>query len=127
MTARRDRCIVETLPAGHRVHAVAPRLALSSALPVARCAHDLPPPAMPRAPSVLRRRKSLTSNVGQNYPYTSESEAQRVAVIGRLLAERADLGPKISAETTPFAESAADPADEGDDVDERWWVWKCPT
>ena len=58
----------------------------------------------------------MTSNVGQNYPYTSETEPDRAAVIGRLAAERADLGPKLAAETTPL---------DGDD--DRWWVWKCPT
>jgi hypothetical protein len=57
----------------------------------------------------------LTSNVSQNYPYSSESEAARAATIARLLAERADLGPKLSTETTPV------------DQNDRWWVWKCPT
>ena len=57
----------------------------------------------------------MTSNVGQNYPYMSETEADRAAAIDRLLRARADLGPKLSAETTPL------------DSNERWWVWKCPT
>ena len=57
----------------------------------------------------------MTSNVGQNYPYTSETEADRAAVIGRLVDAKADLGSKIRAETTPL------------DANERWWVWKCPT
>lgn len=58
----------------------------------------------------------MTSNVGQNYPYTSETEVDRAAVIARLVATRADLGPKLQTETTPL------PADE-----DRSWVWKCPT
>jgi hypothetical protein len=58
----------------------------------------------------------LTSNVGQNYPYTSETEADRAAVIARLVAAKADLGPKIEAETTPLGPE-----------DDRHWVWKCPT
>ena len=58
----------------------------------------------------------MTSNVGQNYPYSSETEPERHAVLARLLASRADLGPKLSAETTPL-----------DSADERHWVWKCPT
>ncbi len=58
----------------------------------------------------------MTSNVGQNYPYTSETEADRAAVIARLVAARADLGPKLRTETTPL------PSDE-----DRSWVWKCPT
>lgn len=57
----------------------------------------------------------MTSNVGQNYPYTSETEADRATAIARLAAARPELGPKIEAETTPL------------DGDERHWVWKCPT
>jgi hypothetical protein len=58
----------------------------------------------------------LSSNVGQNYPYTSETETDREAVIARLTVARAELGPKIASETTPL-----------DPEDERHWVWKCPT
>ena len=57
----------------------------------------------------------MTSNVSQSYPYSSESETSRAATIDRLLSERADLGPKLSAETSPL------------DAGDRWWVWKCPT
>jgi hypothetical protein len=57
----------------------------------------------------------VTSNVGQNYPYTSESEGDRAATIARLLVEREGLGDKVQAETTPLDDKA------------RWWVWKCPT
>lgn len=57
----------------------------------------------------------MTSNVGQSYPYSSESEADRATRIASLVAARADLADKLAAETTPL--------DDGD----RWWVWKCPT
>jgi len=57
----------------------------------------------------------VSSNVGQNYPYTSEPESDRAAAIERLTGERDDLADKISSETTPL------------DQNERWWVWKCPT
>jgi hypothetical protein len=57
----------------------------------------------------------VTSNVAQNYPYTSESEAERAAAIERLVEAREGLADKIRAETTPL------------DGNERWWVWKCPT
>jgi hypothetical protein len=57
----------------------------------------------------------VTSNVGQNYPYTSETEAERAAAVGRLVAERDGLAPRLAAESTPL------------DEHERWWVWKCPT
>jgi hypothetical protein len=57
----------------------------------------------------------VTSNVGQNYPYTSESEAQRATALATLVAARDELAARLSAETTPL------------DENERWWVWKCPT
>ena len=57
----------------------------------------------------------MTSNVGQNYPYSSETEAQRAASIAELVAAREGLADKLSAETTPV------------DDRERWWTYKCPT
>jgi hypothetical protein len=57
----------------------------------------------------------VTSNVAQNYPYTSETEAERASRIGALVADREGLAATLSAETTPL------------DGNERWWVWKCPT
>ena len=57
----------------------------------------------------------MTSNVGQSYPYSSESEATRAAAVEALVQRNEALGPKLEAETTPLDENA------------RWWVWKCPT
>ena len=57
----------------------------------------------------------MTSNVSQNYPYSSEPEADRAAVIARLLAEREPLAATLAAESSPV------------DAQDRWWVWKCPT
>lgn len=57
----------------------------------------------------------MTSNVGQNYPYSSESDGDRAARIGALIEARAGLGDKLAAETTPL------------DAQDRWWTWKCPT
>jgi hypothetical protein len=57
----------------------------------------------------------VSSNVGQNYPYTSETEADRAATIARLVSEREGLADTLSAESRPL------------DSNERWWVWKCPT
>jgi hypothetical protein len=57
----------------------------------------------------------VTSNVGQSYPYTSESEGERAARIAALVSAREDLAGKLAAETTPL------------DANDRWWVWKCPT
>ena len=57
----------------------------------------------------------MTSNVSQNYPYSSESEADRAAAIERLLADREGLAATLTAEASPV------------DAQDRWWVWKCPT
>lgn len=57
----------------------------------------------------------MTSNVGQNYPYTSESEAERAGKIAALLEAKEDLAAKLAAEASPLDDNA------------RWWVWKCPT
>lgn len=57
----------------------------------------------------------MTSNVGQNYPYSSESEAERVARVAAAVEAQAGLGDKVAAETTPL------------DARDRWWTWKCPT
>ena len=57
----------------------------------------------------------MTSNVGQNYPYTSESEAEREAAMAALAAKRQGLADTLRAETTPL------------DAHDRWWVYKCPT
>jgi hypothetical protein len=89
-----------------------------SAPPVAGSAHTKPPPVSVRHLRTGRsrgRRRLVSSNVGQNYPYTSETEAERAAVIARLVAEREGLAATLAAESTPL------------DPQERWWVWKCPT
>jgi hypothetical protein len=57
----------------------------------------------------------VTSNVGQNYPYASESEDARSAKVGELVAAREGLADRIAAEASP------------PDANDRWWVWKCPT
>jgi hypothetical protein len=57
----------------------------------------------------------MTSNVSQNYPYSSETEDERAGTIARLVGERPDLSAKVAAETSPV------------DAQDRWWTWKCPT
>jgi hypothetical protein len=57
----------------------------------------------------------VTSNVGQSYPYSSESESERSTRIASLVAAREDLAGRLATETSPL-----EPGD-------RWWVWKCPT
>ncbi len=56
----------------------------------------------------------MTSNVGQSYPYTSETEPERAAAIAATVSAYEGLADKVRHETTPL----------GDDL--RWWVWKCP-
>jgi hypothetical protein len=57
----------------------------------------------------------VSSNVGQNYPYSSETERERATRIAALLGARADLAGKLAAETTPLDDRG------------RWWVYKCPS
>jgi hypothetical protein len=57
----------------------------------------------------------VTSNVSQNYPYSSETEAERAGVMARLIADRPELSTTLAAESSPV------------DAQDRWWVWKCPT
>jgi hypothetical protein len=57
----------------------------------------------------------MTSNVGQNYPYSSETDGERTSRIAALVEAHKDLKDKLAAETTPLDER------------ERWWTWKCPT
>ena len=86
-----------------------------SAAPVTRRAHTKPSPVFHLLPLRDRRDTPMTSNVGQNYPYSSESEADRAARIAALVEDRDGLKDKLSAETTPLDER------------DRWWTWKCPT
>lgn len=57
----------------------------------------------------------MTSNVGQNYPYSSETEADRAAAVAKVVKKHKELSATLTAETKPL------------DANERWWVWKCPT
>jgi hypothetical protein len=57
----------------------------------------------------------MTSNVGQNYPYSSETEGERAARVVAAVGAQAGLAEKVASETTPLDER------------DRWWTWKCPT
>jgi hypothetical protein len=59
----------------------------------------------------------VSSNIGQNYPYGSETETERSAAVAQAFERFPDLAEKVAAESTPLGES---------DPDERWWVWTCP-
>jgi hypothetical protein len=56
----------------------------------------------------------VSSNIAQNYPYSSESETARAASVERIVAATEGLAARIA------AEAAGLPAED------RWWVWKCP-
>ena len=60
----------------------------------------------------------MTSNVAQNYPYGSETEAERAAAVEAAVERFDGLSDRLAAEATPLGE----PGDGG-----RWWVWVCPT
>lgn len=57
----------------------------------------------------------MTSNVGQNYPYSSESDEERSARVESTLAARDGLRDKVRTESI------------GLPAEPRWWVWKCQT
>ena len=64
----------------------------------------------------------MSSNVGQNYPYASESEPERAAAVEKALAQFDGLRDKVAAETTPIEELG--PAEPGQP--HLWWVYVCP-
>jgi hypothetical protein len=62
----------------------------------------------------------VSSNIAQNYPYKSETEAQRAAAIEATVARFDGLRDRVASETSP-------PVPPEDNVGApRWWVWVCP-
>ena len=59
----------------------------------------------------------MSSNVAQNYPYGSETEADRAAAVEAALGGFEGLRARVEAESMPLGEAVAD---------ERWWTWVCP-
>jgi hypothetical protein len=57
----------------------------------------------------------MASNLGQNYPYASESETERSAALDRTYSANADLAARVQSESMPGPREP------------RSWVWKCPT
>lgn len=62
----------------------------------------------------------MSSNIGQNYPTGSETEAQRAAVVEETLGRFDGLRDKVAAES-----SALGAADGAWDESGRWWTWVC--
>jgi hypothetical protein len=57
----------------------------------------------------------VSSNISQNYPYSSESEEERASQIARAFAANAGLADRVRSEAIALRQEG------------RWWVWKCPT
>jgi hypothetical protein len=64
----------------------------------------------------------MSTNVSQNYPYSSETESARRAAIADIVPRFEGLAAKIDAEATPL--DAPDTTDVG--APTLWWVWVCP-
>jgi hypothetical protein len=59
----------------------------------------------------------VSSNVGQNYPYSSESEAERASAVEHAFGTFDGLRDRVNGDTSALGSAAPD---------ERWWTWVCP-
>ena len=57
----------------------------------------------------------MSSNIAQNYPYSSESEEERATQVAAAVAAHDGLAEKVKGEALALPSEG------------RWWVWKCPT
>ncbi len=64
----------------------------------------------------------MSSNVSQNYPYSSESDDQRDAAIKAAFEANEGLADRVASESKPLGEVV--PAENGAPV--KWWTWVCP-
>lgn len=64
----------------------------------------------------------MTSNVAQSYPYTSETESERLAAIDRATTQFDGLAKKIDDESTPLPPPGPDEPGRP----HRSWVFICP-
>ena len=64
----------------------------------------------------------MTSNVAQSYPYTSETEDERRAMVAAATEKFAGLGDKIAAESEPIGDLGPDEPGRP----HRSWVFVCP-
>ncbi|MEX1295632.1 MAG: hypothetical protein AB1Z67_05620 [Candidatus Limnocylindrales bacterium] len=65
----------------------------------------------------------MSSNVSQNYPYSSETDEQREAAVAATFEANEGLADRVAAESKPLAENP--PAENGAPV--KWWTWVCPS
>ena len=64
----------------------------------------------------------MSSNVSQNYPYSSESDEERAAAIAGAFEANEGLADRVASESKPLGETP--PAENGAPV--KWWTWVCP-
>jgi hypothetical protein len=64
----------------------------------------------------------VSSNVSQNYPYSSESEEARAAAIQQAMAAFEGLEAQVTAESSALG--TPQPAENG--ASPKWWIWVCP-
>ncbi len=55
----------------------------------------------------------MSSNIGQNYPYSHETEAERAAAVEAAKAAREGLEDEIRAGSVAL------------DAQDQWWTWRC--
>lgn len=66
----------------------------------------------------------MTSNVAQSYPYTTETEAERVAAIQQAIEQFPALAERVAAESEPLDPTDLGPEEPG--RPHRSWVFVCP-
>ncbi len=59
----------------------------------------------------------MSSNIGQNYPYSQETEPERAAAVERALGTFDGLRDRVATNASPLPPAGRD---------ELWWVWVCP-
>ena len=64
----------------------------------------------------------MSSNVSQNYPYSSESDEDRAAAVEAAFEANDGLEAKVAAETSPLGE----PTSGQNGAPVKWWIWVCP-
>ena len=95
-------------PAGLRTASI---LRLPVARPLTSPGHRFGKEAGERAQT--RGVQPVSSNIAQNYPYSSETESERAATVASSIARTGGLADKVEAESI------------GLPGETRWWVWKC--
>lgn len=65
----------------------------------------------------------MSSNVSQNYPYSSETDEQREAAVKAAFEANEGLAERAASEAGPLGEYG--PGENGAPV--KWWTWVCPT